>query len=264
LTGTSVQPQNRFSGPEAAGPMQSKLAKFRGVPYVGLGRRTEHKAAVLHTNGFDATDGSLFSGFKKNATGGNGPSKLQVGAHFQIKNDGSIEQYVDTDRRIGHAFASNAFAIGIETEDDGNCLKRWTAAQVESIIALLEELGVPPQRLKETPSDGIGWHRLFPSWNQSGHACPCNTREAQIIEEIIPGLEDEVGTATQYFKQLEKDGLNPGQYSVLVRFQWGYQHGLRNRPLRPRDAQDRVKKAGFERGKAEGRARREPGRAGRA
>jgi hypothetical protein len=228
---------------------------------VDLHPRTEHKAAVLHTNGFDAPDGSLFSGFSKNASGGNGLDKLHVGAHFQVKNDGSIEQYVETDLTIGHAFAANAFAIGIETEDDGNCLKRWTVAQVESIIALLEELGVPPQRLKETPSDGFGWHRLFPSWNLSGHSCPCDTRVAQITEEIIPGLEDEVGKATEYFERLEKDGVNPRQYSAVVRFEWGYQQGLRNKPLRPGDARDQIKKAGFERGKAEARGRREPGRA---
>jgi hypothetical protein len=244
--------------------MQSKLAQFRRVPYVDLRRRTKHKAAVLHTNGVDASDGSLFGAFSRNASGASGPDKLHVGAHFQVKKDGSIEQYVETELSIGHAFAANAFAIGIETEDDGHCLKRWTAAQVESIIALLEELGVPPQKLKETPSDGIGWHRLFPSWNRNNHACPCDTREAQIKKEIIPGLEDEVGKATEYFTRLEKDGLNPRQYSAVVRFEWGYQQGLRNRPLAPGDAQDQVKKAGFERGKAEASARREPGRSGPA
>jgi hypothetical protein len=238
--------------------MLSSLAHVRLVPYVGLHARTSNKAAVLHTNGFDATDGSLFSGFSKNASGANGPEKLHLGAHFQVKNDGSIEQYVPTDLSIGHAFDANSFAIGIETEDDGQCLKSWTDEQVDSIVALLRELGVPPKLLQETASDGVGWHRKFDSWNHNNHACPCDTRQAQIESRILPELEDDMSKANEYFERLERDGVNPSQYSTVVRFEWGYQRGLRKRPLGPMDAEDSIKKAGFERGLKEANAMRTP------
>jgi hypothetical protein len=165
----------------------------------------------------------------------------------------------DADLSIGHAFDANSFAIGIETEDDGHCLRRWTDAQVDSIVALLQELGVPPTVLEETPSEGVGWHRQFDSWNQSNHACPCDTRQGQIMSRILPGLEDDMSKANEYFERLESDGVDPRQYSTVVRFEWGYQRGLRKRPLGATDAQDPVKKAGFERGAKEAAALRAPG-----
>jgi N-acetylmuramoyl-L-alanine amidase len=238
--------------------MQSSLATMRRVAYEGLDARTPRKAVVLHTNGFDATAGSLFSGFSKNARGDNGPDFLHVGAHFQVKNDGTIEQYVDTDLSIGHAFAANSFAIGIETEDDGHCLRAWTDAQVDSIVALLRELGIPPKLLEETASDGIGWHRKFDSWNKNNHACPCDTRQEQITSRILPELEDDMSKANEYFEKLERDGVDPSQYSAVVRFEWGYQRGLRRRPLGTADAADPVKKAGFEHGVKEATASRTP------
>jgi hypothetical protein len=229
----------------------SSLATVKLVPYVGLHRRTPRKAAVLHTNGFDATNGSLFSGFSRNASGARGPDYAHVGAHFQVKNDGSIEQYIDSDLSVGHAWDANSFAIGIETEDDGQCRKKWTDAQVDSIVALLFELGVPPKLLEQTPSDGVGWHRQYDSWNLSKHSCPCIARQLQVTSDIIPGLEEEMSKSNDYFEQLEKDGIDPGQYSTVVRFQWGYQRGIRKRPLGPTDAQDDVKVAGFEHGAKE-------------
>jgi hypothetical protein len=238
--------------------MLSSLATVKLVPYVGLSRRTPRKAAVLHTNGFDATNGSLFSGFSKHASGADGPKYLHVGAHFQVKNDGSIEQYVDTDKSIGHAWDANAFAIGIETEDDGHCRKKWTDAQVNAIVALLFELGVPPKLLEQTPSDGVGWHRQYDSWNLSKHSCPCDARQMQVTSEIIPGLEEEMSKSNDYFEQLERDGVDPRQYSTVVRFEWGYQRGLRKRPLGATDAQDEVKVAGFEQGAKEAALRRTP------
>jgi N-acetylmuramoyl-L-alanine amidase-like protein len=236
--------------------MLSSLATVKLVPYVGLGRRSPRKAAVLHTNGGNAPNGSLFSLFSGNASGAHGTKKLHLGAHFQIKNDGSIEQYVDTDLSVGHAWDANSFAVGIETQDDNQCRKRWTDAQVDSIVALLMELGVPPKLLEQTPSDGVGWHRQYDSWNLSKHSCPCDTRQMQVTSAIIPGLEDELSKSNDYFEQLERDGVDPRQYSTVVRFEWGYQRGIRKRPLGETDAQDDVKVAGFEHGVKEAEALR--------
>jgi hypothetical protein len=172
--------------------------------------------------------------------------------------DGYPMHNCDTDLSIGHAWDANSFAIGIETEDDGHCRKRWTDAQVDSIVALLFELGVPPKLLVETPSDGVGWHRQYDSWNLSGHSCPCTARQLQVTSSILPGLEEEMSKSNEYFEQLEKDGVDPRQYSTVVRFQWGYQRGLRKRPLGATDAQDDVKMAGFEHGAKAAAARRTP------
>jgi hypothetical protein len=117
---------------------------------------------------------------------------------------------------------------------------------------------VPPKLLEQTPSDGVGWHRQYDSWNLSKHSCPCDARQMQVTSEIIPGLEEEMSKSNDYFEQLERDGVDPRQYSTVVRFEWGYQRGLRKRPLGATDAQDEVKVAGFEQGAKEAALRRTP------
>jgi hypothetical protein len=79
--------------------------------------------------------------------------------------------------------------VGIETEDGGDCESPWPQAQIDGILKVLRELGVPGQKLKESASDGVGWHRQYASWNKSNHSCPCNTRQAQINDVIIPALQ---------------------------------------------------------------------------
>ena len=158
-----------------------ECAVFRPAGYVGLSQRSSNRAAVMHTNGFATI--SLFSAWHKRALAGS-----TKGSHFQVTNDGTVEQYVDTDFAIGHAFDANAFAVGIETQDDGDCHKEWTDAQITGILAILFELQVPAQILEETSSDGVGWHRQFDAWNHNGHECPCDQRQEQITSVIVPSL----------------------------------------------------------------------------
>ena len=166
--------------------MRSTLAAWRKVPYTGLHKRSPRRAVVIHTNG--GGSGSLFGWFSGNARGDHGSANRHVGAQFQVMRDGSAEQYVDTDDVIYHAYGASEWAIGIETEDDGDPSKPWTASQVGTIIRLCRELGVPGQLLKETPSDGVGWHEQYPSWNKTAHRCPGPVRERQIRDVILPAL----------------------------------------------------------------------------
>lgn len=166
--------------------MKSKHAHWRRVPYVGLHARQPRKAVVLHTNG--GGSGSLFGWFSGNARGDHGAANRHVGAQFQVMRDGKAEQYVDTDDVIYHAYGASEWAVGIETEDDGDPSKPWTPQQIRAIVAICRELGVPGQLLKESASDGVGWHEQYPSWNKTAHACPGKVREKQIREQAIPAL----------------------------------------------------------------------------
>ncbi len=139
------------------------------------------KAVELHTNGGGTDHGSLFVFFNRPGN--------DVAAHFQVMNDGTCEQYIDTDREAYAQFSGNAYCVSIETEDDGHPERPWTAAQLASIVALCKWVGCPPRLLKDGPSDGVGWHSQYRDNDQSGHACPGPVRIQQILHYIIPALE---------------------------------------------------------------------------
>jgi hypothetical protein len=164
---------------------------WRPVDYHGLGQRTANRAVVLHTNGGASPNGSLFNWFSSLARGDHGSDRTHEGSHFQVAKDGTLEQYADTSVTLGHAWDANRFAIGIETEDEGKPAQPWTAAQIDTLVRLLKELGVPPVVLPEGGGDGVGWHQLYDSWNRSAHNCPGDVKRVQIKNDVIPGLTEE-------------------------------------------------------------------------
>ena len=143
------------------------------------------RAVELHTNGGGK---DLYDWF--NRSGNN------IASHFQVFADGTCEQYIDTCREAYAAFASNRYAIQIETEDDGHPELPWTAAQVAKIVAICRWTGVPAKLLADGPSDGVGWHEQYRDNNRSGHDCPGKMRVAQIHHEIIPALARPVAKPT--------------------------------------------------------------------
>ncbi|MBI5259665.1 MAG: 1,6-anhydro-N-acetylmuramyl-L-alanine amidase AmpD [Burkholderiales bacterium] len=103
---------------------------------------------------------------------------LQVSAHFLIRRDGELVQYVSTERRAWHAGRSrwagrdncNDWSIGIELEGLEGGL--FEAAQYEVLARLLRALkrryplrqvvghqDVAPGR-KHDPGEGFDWHAL--------------------------------------------------------------------------------------------------------
>lgn len=103
---------------------------------------------------------------------------LEVSAHFFIRRDGSLWQFVDTDRRAWHAGAShyrgrsqcNDDSVGIELEGlEGD---RFEAAQYQTLARLCDDLAqrhpiahvaghehIAPGR-KQDPGPGFDWARL--------------------------------------------------------------------------------------------------------
>lgn len=145
--------------------------------------RSEPKAVVLHTNGAPAPTG-LFAFYQGRAGNAADPNHLAM-AHVQIQLDGTAWQYVETTKIVGHAWDANDFTVGIETEDKGTPeLLPWTDAQIEKILAICRELGVPAIACPEHGPNGVGYHQEYGSWNQSSHNCPGSKRRPQVAEII--------------------------------------------------------------------------------
>lgn len=145
--------------------------------------RADSATLVLHTNGGGSPGQdtlSLYDYF-------NGSSD-RIAAHFQIMNDGMIEQYLTIDRQAYAAYSANAFAVHAETQDNGNPARPWTPAQVASIIRLAKWIGCPPRPSPDGPGGGVGWHQQYPDWNHDRHECPGSVRRAQILSDVIPAL----------------------------------------------------------------------------
>lgn len=103
---------------------------------------------------------------------------MQVSAHFVIRRDGELVQFVSCDRRAWHAGVSswrgrencNDFSIGVELE--GLEGEPFEAAQYDALVALARAIArrypvtavaghehVAPDR-KRDPGEGFEWHRL--------------------------------------------------------------------------------------------------------
>ena len=134
----------------------------------------------LFTNRLDADAHPAFAPLRE----------LRVSAHFLVRRDGRLLQFVDTDRRAWHAGASNFagrercndFSIGVELEGDGE--HRFTAAQYRTLRRLLARLreryplrwvaghsDIAPGR-KHDPGPRFDWPRLLRSREARGLTRP--------------------------------------------------------------------------------------------
>lgn len=174
-------------------------------------RATERNRINLHTAVSNST--SLYPMFSK---GG-------ACSHFYVREDGTVEQYIDTDRYSAADLDGNDATISIETWDGhtgrpGWEPPPWTAAQVKALVTLCRWICAThniPVRLAEnskvgSSSRGISWHRLgvdgaFPRLpdpragrlqrgggmhysSAVGKVCPGDARIAQ-----IPGIVAAIG-----------------------------------------------------------------------
>ena len=165
-------------------------AKYRPIPIASTrAMRRKGRGIVLHVAVSEAP--SLFGFF----------STASVDSHFYVAKDGTIEQYVDTDRVAYANAAGNSTLISVETQGgmtnaDG---EPWTPQQVASLVRLVrwasETDGFPLQTMPDSraTSKGVGWHKLGVApwivsggekWSSSyGKICPGAAKIAQ-----VPGI----------------------------------------------------------------------------
>jgi hypothetical protein len=140
-------------------------------------------------------------------------------AHFYVREDGTVEQYVDTNTRASAVLDGNYDCVTVESWDGGGSKfhgtdgPKWTPAQVEACARLaawcLKVHGIPLAKLDDSsPGHGIGWHRLgidgnFPAgilhgrrpggelWSPSGgKVCPGDSKIHGVVDDIIPRARD--------------------------------------------------------------------------
>jgi hypothetical protein len=132
-------------------------------------------------------------------------------AHFYVREDGKVEQYVDTATRASANLDGNHDTIAVESWDDAGHRQTWTDAQVEACAKLAvwvhTKHGIPLDPCDASPgSRGITWHRKgidgnFPAgllsgrktgstdehWsNSTGKTCPFDGKIHGTVERIIP------------------------------------------------------------------------------
>jgi hypothetical protein len=133
-------------------------------------------------------------------------------AHFYIREDGKVEQYVDTDTRASANLDGNPDTIAVESWDNGapgGQVPDWTPAQVEACAKLAvwvhatHNIGLDP--CDASPgSRGVTWHRKgidgnFPAgllsgrksgdehWsNSNGKICPGDKKIHGVVDKILP------------------------------------------------------------------------------
>lgn len=152
------------------------------VHYISLppGRFRGDAIERLFTNRLDAAAHPAFAPL----------GELRVSAHFLIRRDGELLQFVDADRRAWHAGVSqfggrercNDFSIGVELEGDG--ARRFTASQYRALRRLVARLreryplrwiaghaDIAPGR-KEDPGPFFDWRRIAGAREARGLAAP--------------------------------------------------------------------------------------------
>ena len=161
------------------------FAVKRLLPENATSARTDPDQVILHTAVDAPGDTSLYGYFAR--------TDVTLESTFFVKNDGTIEQYMDTTRQADANRYANNRAISIETEDDGRPdIKPWSAAQLAALVRLIDWIcDTHPKVLRrQCPAwdqAGIGYHSMWGSpseWTPvAGKSCPGAARIPQ-----VPGI----------------------------------------------------------------------------
>jgi hypothetical protein len=163
------------------------FAEWRPLPQNSKQARINPRSVILHS-AVDGKASDLWSFFSRNS----------LESHFYVRADGHIVQYIDTQIRADANYKANAFAVSIETDDNGHPdVEPWSGAQVLALIKLVawvcDTHGIPKAACPAWDKAGVGWHSMWgaPSqWTPArGKTCPGAARIAQIKTRILPGLK---------------------------------------------------------------------------
>lgn len=160
------------------------FAAWRPIPENETEPRVAKRIMIFHSAAIKTS--SLYDYFKR--------EDVKVESHFFVKWDGSVEQYIDTDRQADCNYKANDFAISVETEDDGDPNnKKWSPEQVKSMVRLArwgrDVHGIPQALCPKWDGSGIGFHTMFgaPSnWTPVAKSCPGAIRKVQFKDEFMP------------------------------------------------------------------------------
>lgn len=184
----------------------------------------EHRPVrlIAHTNGGPGSVGTLGTYFSNqwHQTG------RRVGSHFQVDTDGRVGQYIDTARASFTAFAADPGSVSIETQDQGDHLQPWSAAQLAAIIRLARWIraahpSIPARLCPRWNGGGVAGHQSFEQWNRNGHDCPGPVRLGQLVQWVIPALAPPFEPAPllrggQDMLVMVRPGPAPGPVYVVV------------------------------------------------
>lgn len=149
--------------------------------------------------------------------------------HFYIGRSGTLYQFMDTSVRADANVKANAFAISVETWDNGGDVNGvWNDAQLATAWRLAAWC-CATHGIKKAPATtwnggGIGGHNWFPTeWAGGPRACPGPNRSAQIRNVIIPyvaggGTAQEDDMSAQFESDVSAlmSGLQPGELAGLA------------------------------------------------
>lgn len=167
--------------------MRCPFATWRPIPENDTQPRITPRVAIVHSAAADTS--SLWSWFARR--------DVTLEAHFFVKWDGTIEQYLDTEVRGDANRYANEFAVSIETEDDGKPDSQpWSDQQLAALTRLLNWLmevhpRIQRQRCQAWNGSGIGYHTMWgaPSeWTPVKKSCPGAVRIRQFANVLLPAL----------------------------------------------------------------------------
>lgn len=143
---------------------------------------------ILHTAVSKAS--SLYGYFSR--------ADVKTESTFYIAQDGTLEQYMDTERQADAQFDGNAHGVSVETWDDADPNNTpLNDKQVATFLRLARWLndvhGIPLHICAGPQSPGQGYHSLFSQWAKDGHTCPNPLRIAQFHHELLPALAGHEG-----------------------------------------------------------------------
>lgn len=156
----------------------------------------------------------------------NGPSG-GVESHFFIKNDGSIEQYRDTNYEADANYRANSWVVNgrrhgfVSVETQGYGPGKWGPAQLSAIKRLILELSEEhnfPIRVAPGPfSPGVGYHTMWGSpsdWTPVAKSCPGPARITQFENILTPWF----ATADEPASKMDPDSYYVGATGAHVKW----------------------------------------------